>query len=254
MTCSDACAARSTSSPAQRPSSRRQEHLKVVCWSALPTSRPRSAPPPDSGRSRVKPVQIPTSDVNSDSGIVVSRMTQDRSSVDRGAVILEVETSKAVLEVTAPEAGVLLYLAEEGHEVPLAQPVALLFPDRAALATYEENQQRRAAAAQVEPEGSPFRASTKAVRRAKELGVDLAAVHGDGLITVQDVERVAAAADTPDYSAMAPPLRAPRGVQRILLIGGGLGATQVIDIFAQSGRKQAVAILDDNRDFWGSVV
>src|SRR4051794_19850704 len=131
MICSAPCAARSTSSPAKRPSSRRREHGKVVSSSALPTSRPRSALPPDSGRSRVKSVQIPTSDVNSDSGVVVSRSVQDRSPVDRGAVILEVETSKAVLEVTAPEAGVLLYLADEGQEVPLAEPVALLFPDRA---------------------------------------------------------------------------------------------------------------------------
>jgi acetyltransferase-like isoleucine patch superfamily enzyme len=200
----------------------------------------------------VKPVHVPTSDVNSDSGVVTSWLTDNRSSVDRDVAILQVETSKALLEVSAPETGVLLYLADEGQEVALSDPVALLFPDRGALAAYEEDQRQRAA---TEPDaGYAPRASVKAVQRAEELGIDLAALHSDGLITVQDVEKAAAAAARTDYTALPTPLTAPSGVRRILLIGGGLGATQVIDIFAQASRDQAVAILDDSRDKWGSVV
>jgi acetyltransferase-like isoleucine patch superfamily enzyme len=200
----------------------------------------------------VNPVHVPTSDVNSDSGVVTTWLADNRSPVDRGVVILEVETSKALLEVTAPEPGVLLHLAEEGQEVALSRPVALLFPNTDALLAYEEGQRRRAT--EPAPAGDAPRASVKAVQRAEELGIDLAAVHSDGLITVQDVEKAAAVASTADDSAMPPPLAASSGVRRILLIGGGLGATQVIDIFAQTSREQAVAIVDDSRDKWGSVV
>jgi acetyltransferase-like isoleucine patch superfamily enzyme len=130
--------------------------------------------------------------------------------------------------------------------------VALLFPDKDALQSYERDQ-RRGAAESASALDAP-RASVKAVQRAAELGVDLAGIHSDGLITVQDVEKAAPAAAAPNYSAMPAPLPAPSGVRRILLIGGGLGATQVIDIFGQTSRDQAVAILDDSPDKWGSVV
>jgi pyruvate/2-oxoglutarate dehydrogenase complex dihydrolipoamide acyltransferase (E2) component len=200
----------------------------------------------------VKPVHVPTSDVNSESGVITSWLADDGSQVDGGAVILEVETSKALLEVTSPEPGVLLQLAAEGEEVALSRPVALLFPDKDALQSYEQDQ-RRGAAESASALDAP-RASVKAVQRAAELGVDLAGIHSDGLITVQDVEKAAPAAAAPDYSAMPAPLPAPSGVRRILLIGGGLGATQVMDIFGQTSRDQAVAILDDSPDKWGSVV
>jgi acetyltransferase-like isoleucine patch superfamily enzyme len=201
----------------------------------------------------VKPVHVPTSDVNSDFGVVTSWLADNRGPVDRGVVILEVETSKALLEVTAPESGVLLHLAAEGQEVALSRPVALLFPTKDALLAYEEDQRRRVT---TEPAagGDAPRASVKALQRAQELGVDLRTVHSDGLITVRDVEKAAAVASTADYSAMPAPLAASGVGRRILLVGGGLGATQVIDILAQTSREQAVAILDDSRDKWGSVV
>jgi hypothetical protein len=71
---------------------------------------------------------------------------------------------------------------------------------------------------------------------------------------VQDVEKAAAAASMADHSALPAPFTVPSGICRILLIGGWLGATQVIDIFEQRGREQAVVILDDSQDKWGSVV
>jgi pyruvate/2-oxoglutarate dehydrogenase complex dihydrolipoamide acyltransferase (E2) component len=200
----------------------------------------------------VKPVHVPTSDVNSESGVVTSWLVGNGTPVDGGVVIVEVETSKALLEVTAPETGVLLHLAAEGQEVALSRPVALLFPDKDALLTYEQDQRR--GATESAAAGDAPRASVKAVQRAEELGIDLAAIHSEGLITVQDVEKAAASASTADYSAMPAPLATPRGIRRILLIGGGLGATQVIDIFAQTSRDQAVAILDDSRDKWGTVM
>jgi acetyltransferase-like isoleucine patch superfamily enzyme len=43
-------------------------------------------------------------------------------------------------------------------------------------------------------------------------------------------------------------------VQRVLLIGGGLGATQVIDIFANRPEQTAVAIVDDKQEKWGVYV
>jgi acetyltransferase-like isoleucine patch superfamily enzyme len=196
----------------------------------------------------VKPVVIPTPDVNSESGVVVEWLCADREPVEADALLVEIETSKAVLEVTAPESGFLLHLVRQGAEVSLTAPVALLFPDLTSLTEYEEKQQ--AAKAADEALGAGPRATVKAIARAAELGVDLSTVEAAGLITVKEVEAAAAAAAPVDYDALPRPLTAPEGVQRVLIIGAGRGASQVVDIFAGTN-QQAVGILDDDRSKWG---
>lgn len=196
----------------------------------------------------MRAVNIPTTDVNSESGIVTAWFVDNGQWVEEGADLVEVETSKAVLEVAAPSAGFVLPLGAPKEEVSLAAPIALLFDDIDALKAHSvQLEQQRAAAA-----ASPVRASVKAVKRAEELGVDLSAFDGSRLITVKDVE--AFALGQADYGQLPAPLTAPDGSQRILLIGGGLGATQVIDIFAERPEQTAVAIVDDSRDKWGRLV
>jgi acetyltransferase-like isoleucine patch superfamily enzyme len=203
----------------------------------------------------MKPVIIPTPDVNSEHGVVVAWFADNHAWVDAEADLAEVETSKAVLEVVAPESGYVLHLAAVKDEIALTSPVAILFESLDELKAHETN-----LAAQREAlKASGPRASVKAIQRAGELGVDLSTLDSAHLITVKDVEAAFAGAQPVDYSNLPLPLQADPGVQRVLLIGGGLGATQVIDIFASSsdGRvttQKAVAVLDDKREKWGSDV
>jgi acetyltransferase-like isoleucine patch superfamily enzyme len=200
----------------------------------------------------MKPVLIPTPDVNSEHGVVVTWFVDNHQWVEEGADLVEVETSKAVLEVVAPHSGFVLHLAALKDEVSLTDPIALLFDDVEALKGHEARvvAEREAAASAT----AGVRASVKAIKRAEELGVDLSSFDGSRLITVKDIEAVAAASATVDYARMPAPLSAAQGVQRILLIGAGLGATQVIDIFAGRPEQAAVAIVDDKREKWGSFV
>lgn len=196
-------------------------------------------------------VLVPTTDVNSDSGILVHWFAADRAEIAAGDPLAEIETSKAVLEVVAPAAGVVLQRAAQGSDHRLSQPVALLFGSLAELESFVESER---AAALAEPAPAAVRASAKAVARAAELGVDLETLSGvDGLITVRDVEAAATASHV-DVATLPAPLSVADGVRRILLIGGGLGATQVIDILSGDPQQQAVAILDDNRERWGEFV
>lgn len=200
--------------------------------------------------SSMKPVIIPTPDVNSEHGVVVTWFAANHSWVEADSDLAEVETSKAVLEVTAPDSGYVLHLAAVKDEIALTAPVALLFDDLDVLKAHEET-----LAAQREAlKTSGPRASVKAIRRAEELNVDLSTLDSSSLITVKDVEAAFAAAQPVDFSALPVPLTAADGVQRVLLIGGGLGATQVIDIFTGSTTQKAVAVIDDKREKWGSEV
>ena len=95
----------------------------------------------------MKPVLVPTTDVNSETGLLVTWLAGDRSKVEAGQIIAEIETSKAIFDVSAPEAGFLLHAVREGAEVRLAEPVACLFADVGALEAYAEEEQRRRAEA-----------------------------------------------------------------------------------------------------------
>jgi acetyltransferase-like isoleucine patch superfamily enzyme len=197
----------------------------------------------------VKPVLVPTTDVNSETGVLVEWHVGDRSEVAAGETIAEIETSKAIIDVPAPEAGFLLHAAREGAEVRLTEPIARLFADGDALEEYVQEEQRLRADA---PEPG-LRATSPARRRAEELGVDLASIGGDSLITVGMVEAAAAAASTAEIE-LPDPLPGAAALPRIALIGAGLGATQVIDILQAAETGTAVAVVDDDASHWAGEV
>jgi acetyltransferase-like isoleucine patch superfamily enzyme len=197
----------------------------------------------------LKPVNVPTTDVNSDRGILVAWRVENRSRVSQGAQVADVETSKALLEVESPADGFLLHAAALNDTVPLDSPIAFVFPDSAALEEYDENLRRSREAAAATGEG--VRATQQARKRAEELGVDISRLDATRLITVKEVEAAAGRGTVANYSSMPPALRGRDGVQRVLLIGAALGATQVLDILDGAPNQQAVAIVDDDASTWG---
>jgi acetyltransferase-like isoleucine patch superfamily enzyme len=201
----------------------------------------------------MKPLIVPTSDVNSDTAIVTAWHVPDRSHVHAGEIVAEVETSKSVLEVPAPESGYLLRCAEEGEEVVLARPLAQLFPTFEALDEHAARVAAEAAAA-ASASSNGGRATAPAIRRAAELGVDLASLQGHDLVTVRMVEAAAGEPAGAPPRELPMPLSARSGVERIALIGAGLGATQVIDILATDPSRRAVALVDDDPERWAARV
>jgi len=196
----------------------------------------------------MRPVLVPTSDVNSETGLLLAWHAGDRSKVDAGETIAEIETSKAIIDVPAPESGFILRAASEGAELRLAEPIARLFVDIDELERYsEQEQRRRAEVAEIGP-----RATEPARRRAAELGVDLASIAEEALITVGMVE--AAAATTTAAVDLPDPLPGVAAVPRIALFGAGLGANQVIDILQRARSGTAVAVADDDPSRWAGEV
>jgi acetyltransferase-like isoleucine patch superfamily enzyme len=202
----------------------------------------------------MKPVMIPTTDVNSETAFVTTWRVPDGARVQAGELVAEVETSKAVLDVASPDSGYLLLGAEEGAEVSLSTPLAYLFPTSEALQAHAAQQQAAAAHAAAAA-SEPVLATAPAITRAAELGIDLAGLAAGGLITVKMVEAASRNGAAAPVRELPLPLGARNGVERVALIGAGLGATQVIDIFA-SGRaaQQAVAIVDDDSSRWAELV
>lgn len=196
----------------------------------------------------MKPILVPITDVNSETGVITAWHAADRSEIAVGDPLAEVETSKAIIDVEATETGLVLHGAPAGNEIQLSEPIARVFATMEELERFVcqlEEQRARAA-------DGP-RASAPARGRAEELGVDLDQLSGEGLITVEMVEaaaasRSAATADLPD------PIQSETKLPRIAVVGAGLGATQVIDILRTSESGIAVAIVDDDPSRWCQVV
>ena len=199
----------------------------------------------------MREVIVPTTDVNSETAIVTVWHVPDRSVVSAGELVAEVETSKSVLEVVAPEAGYLLRCAQEGDEIALVEPLAYLFKTSQALDEHAARRAEATAAASASSNG--VRATAPAIRRAAELGVDLESLPGGNLVTLKMVEAAAGKQPVPPPD-LPMPLDAPSGVERIALIGAGLGATQVADILAADTSRKAVAVVDDDQKRWSAQV
>lgn len=198
-------------------------------------------------------VKIPTTDVNSESAVVIRWYPEDCSAVTAGDAVAEVETSKAILDVEAPDDGLLLRLRGEGEQLKIDEPLGYLFES---IEKLEHYQQEQAAATSAASEHAG-RITEPARHRATALGVDIEEVarSTQKLVTSKLVDAFAdaQAADRGDVE-LPDPLSAGPGVKRLVLIGAGLGATQVLDILEHDPEQRAVAIVDDDRTRFGDVV
>lgn len=144
--------------------------------------------------------------------------------VERGQVLVEIDTDKATMEYEAETSGTLLQiLVPEGRSAPIGAPIARIGDPGEAVPQAPEPSGPAAEAAPV-PAAAPPRtdpgaranASPVARRLAAELGVDLATIAGTGpggQITKEDVQRAAAGAgSTP---ATEPPAPAAKGEVRL---------------------------------------
>ena len=136
-------------------------------------------------------VVMPALEMAQETGKVVSWKKQEGEQVDKGEILLEVETDKAVVEIEAPGDGILAGVtAREGDVVPVGQTIAWLLAagrgraaaapsragaDRPAHGHYTGRRARRRAVSRRTSSGErrlPASYLPKARRLAAEHGVD----------------------------------------------------------------------------------
>jgi pyruvate dehydrogenase E2 component (dihydrolipoamide acetyltransferase) len=153
---------------------------------------------------------MPALEMAQETGKLIVWRKQEGDRVTKGEPLLEIETDKAVVEVEAPADGILAGIkASAGQDIPVGQTIAwIVAPGEAAPIETESTapaaragshaaspakEQPQSAATPSAPTTSA-RISPKARRLAKELGVDIATVHGsgaDGEILASDIQAAA---------------------------------------------------------------
>ena len=72
-------------------------------------------------------IQMPRLSDTMEEGVIASWKKQVGESIERGEVVAEIETDKAIMELEAFDAGVLeKLLVEEGRTVPIGTPIAVV--------------------------------------------------------------------------------------------------------------------------------
>lgn len=159
-----------------------------------------------------KEIRLPQLGQTMEEGTIINCMVKIGDEVKKGDCVFEIETDKATLEMESPADGFVKHiLAEVGQTLPVGELLMILgerhevvpqsFVDSlktSAPAAEPEPPATAAEPAQMEPKpGKPagkVKASPRAKKLAKDLGVDLAIVTGTGpagRITEQDIKKAA---------------------------------------------------------------
>ena len=158
-----------------------------------------------------KNIIMPKYGLQQDNGTVVEWRVKEGDHVNKGDILLDLETDKALFEYESPESGYVRKLvAQNGEEVPVLSVIAIItdeadeaIEDIAPASTGSPTEETRQTADTAEREPA-LEASTQRIKRspaarhrARELNIDLAAIAGtgpDGRIVLADVELAASAA------------------------------------------------------------
>ena len=228
------------------------------------------------------PIHLPQSGPNDVTATIVEWARTPGQWVQRGEVLGAAETTKSVFDLEAPAAGVFWPLAAVGAEVATGAVIAALGAEQssqeAARAWLAEQAAAGAtpatsAAAARPVTGAAGGARTwtlKAELLAQRQGIDLLAVPAAGeRITEADVHAYLAAravagpavapspglpGGQPEYADLVDDRYPAQRAQRLLIIGGGNGAVQILDALARLPQQRAVGILDDNAALHGKRV
>ena len=158
-----------------------------------------------------KNIIMPKYGLQQDNGTVVEWRVKEGDHIDKGDILLDLETDKALFEYESPESGyVRKLIAQNGEEVPVLSVIAIItdeadeaIEDIAPASTGTPTEETRQIA-DTEEQKPVLEASTQRIKRspaarhrARELNIDLAAIAGTGpggRIVLADVELAASAA------------------------------------------------------------
>lgn len=202
----------------------------------------------------IHPIPLPQMGANDTTAIIVELAKQPGEPVRKGEVICVAETTKSIFDIEATRDGFITFLVQAGAELSVGEPVAAVCDSPMSVDAVQA-----VLAAAIPPSDSPKTDGAepswtmKAEMVARQNNVDIhhvAAAFPGKKIAEADVrqflsERSATAAAAAAHDLVNDLYRSGR-VQRLVIVGGGEGAVQILDAISKIPGQQAVAIVDDN--------
>ncbi len=238
------------------------------------------------------PIYLPQSGPNDVTATLVEWAKEAGHWVNAGEVVAVAETTKSVFDIEAPRAGYLFPLVQSGSEAAVGAVIAAISPEMASADAAQGWLAERQSSQQVPSPATGDRlkpATKKAELLAQRHGVDLAQVpssgdritegdvlayveggargegrgeaqrtgairEGAGAGKVTDTQRPQHPTISQDSRDLVDDRYPTNRIQRLLVIGGGNGAVQIIDALSRIPQQAALAIMDDNAAIHGKTV
>lgn len=202
-------------------------------------------------------VEAPLLNVNDEVVTLARWVKPDRSLVHKREPIAVLETSKATFDLESPQSGYLHAFVAEGVTVSVGTVIGAICE------TADEKPQKPVPVEPIAPAADTSRKITKKAEiAARKAGLDPETLRtnipGVGTITESDISAylnrrgaTKVTAEVSSVSDLVDDVYTANGQQRLLIIGGGLGAVQLLDSLARIENQRATAIVDDNPELHG---
>ena len=186
-------------------------------------------------------VLVPLLNANEPEAKLVNVHVRDGQAVDSGTILFTIETTKAAADIESPAGGYVRLLVVEG--------ATLAVGDRLAVITASADEKVEIPGREDVPAASAgdLRITKPARLLAESLGLDLATLPTDRLVTEALVRQLAGAAEA-DFVLPASDLPG------MLVYGAGGHAKSVMEMARQMGAFNIVGIVDDNPSLAGTNV
>jgi sugar O-acyltransferase (sialic acid O-acetyltransferase NeuD family) len=186
-------------------------------------------------------ILVPLLNANEPEARLVSIHAKDGQSVEKGALLFTIETTKAAAEVESPEAGFLRLVAKEGDTLAVGDRLAYLTETADEPLPQASNPSSSLIthhSSLLAP--SSLRITTPARLLAKNLGIDLATLPTDRLVTESVIRELTGGA-----KASMPMLDGVDPQKSILVYGGGGHAKTILSMIQALGSYQIAGVVDD---------
>jgi len=191
---------------------------------------------------------VPLLNANEPEARLIAIHVKDGQTVEKGARLFTIETTKAASDIEAPELGFIRVLAAEGDTLAVGDRLAVITETAGEKVDAGRSDVYRRPKAVTSPAPTGDLCITKPARALVEsLGVDLAGLPTDRLVTEEIVRQFA--------GTTLPAISLPESDKPYILIyGGGGHAKAIMDMVKQIGEYTIAGILDDDKHLSGTQV
>jgi sugar O-acyltransferase (sialic acid O-acetyltransferase NeuD family) len=178
-------------------------------------------------------ILVPLLNANEPEARLVGIHAKNGQAVEKDALLFTLETTKAAADINSPEKGFLHMLVKEGDTLVVGDRIATITD------TPDEIRVNKRGRKQPAPLAAELRITKPARALANSLGVELARLPTDRLITEEVIRRMARTNEKLKIGLPA------RGKPYIVIFGGGGHAKAIMDMVKQIGEYTIAGLIDD---------
>lgn len=200
--------------------------------------------------------KAPMISVNEEEVLITSWFKSNGDHIKKGEIICQLESSKSIFDLESEEEGYFYRLINEYQKVKIGDPIAIISPDKDINLKIILDEILQKPKELDVPNLKKF--TKKALILAKKHGINIEEIPAIGTIQEADVinyinkglkDKIKGKIE--DFVKDIYPGNTK---EKLLILGGGRGCVQVLDVILKSEKQEAIGILDDDESLHGKKI